>query len=106
MLSIPVKKSFAQLLAAAREQRGMTQADLSRASGLNTARISKLERGDSIPRLETLLKLSRALKMTIGELIDDLDEDDLLTEHQRQRGRAKKAEKARRAKGVKVRRQS
>jgi transcriptional regulator with XRE-family HTH domain len=112
MLSILVKKSFAQLLAAAREQRGMTQADLSRASGFNTSRISKLERGDSIPRLETLLTLSRALKMTIGELIDGLDEDDLITEHQRKRGRAKKAEKgknaetAKKAKGVTVRGQS
>jgi len=48
-------------LQALREQQGMSQVDLSEASGLHRTHISRIERGLCDPRCVTLMKLRRAL---------------------------------------------
>jgi DNA-binding XRE family transcriptional regulator len=48
-------------LRAERERQGMSQAALSRASGLHRATISKIERGQEEPRFDTLMKLRDGL---------------------------------------------
>jgi transcriptional regulator with XRE-family HTH domain len=75
MLSIPMNNSFDQLLTAARERRGMTQAELSDASGLTLSHISHLEQGLALPTLDTMGELAVGLKMTVSELVDGLDEE-------------------------------
>jgi DNA-binding XRE family transcriptional regulator len=44
-----------------REQRGMTQAELAAATGLDQADISRIERGTANPTERTLLRIAHAL---------------------------------------------
>jgi len=48
-------------LIALRERRGMTQAELAAAAGLNQADISRIERGTANPTERTLLRIADAL---------------------------------------------
>lgn len=57
-----------------RLQRGLQQltaADLAERSGLSRTIVAKIERGDGNPSLGTLWRLSRTLRIPIGELIGD-----------------------------------
>jgi transcriptional regulator with XRE-family HTH domain len=56
-------------LKAARRRVGYTQADLSKASGVSAAEVSRLEAGLRNPRLTTILRLATALDMEGSELI-------------------------------------
>src|SRR2546427_2972634 len=58
-------------LRAFREQRGMSLRGLSRISGVGLATLVRLEAGTFDPRLSTLRKLTKALKVTVAELIGD-----------------------------------
>jgi SOS-response transcriptional repressor LexA len=58
-----------------REQRkavGLRYSDLQKKSGLTYAYLKSLERGERIPKLETLMRLSEALRMPFHELLDAL----------------------------------
>lgn len=52
----------------AREAKGWTQEDLSRAGGLSVVQISRIERGRDI-RLSTLIELLTSLEITPDELL-------------------------------------
>ena len=52
-----------------RKQKGLTQAQLSAASGVNRVCIAKYETGISVPSLKTAEKLADALGVTVDELI-------------------------------------
>lgn len=62
--------TFALLLQARRQQRGMTLSALARAAGIAKSNLSRLESGDGNPSLETLWALSGALGVTVSDLID------------------------------------
>lgn len=47
---------------------GLTQAQVSKLSGLTQQAISKIERGDATPRWETLFVLAKAYGTTVPEL--------------------------------------
>ena len=51
-----------------REKKGWSKYRLSKESGVATTTITKIERGDIYPELETLLKLANALDIDIDEL--------------------------------------
>jgi transcriptional regulator with XRE-family HTH domain len=51
-----------------RSEKGWSQADLARSSGLNRAVISKIESGASEPMPETLKSLASAFKMPIEQM--------------------------------------
>jgi transcriptional regulator with XRE-family HTH domain len=53
----------------ARQQHGLTQADLSRRSGIAHAHLGRIERGAVSPELRTVVKLARPLGMTPAELV-------------------------------------
>mgnify|MGYP001042132531 CR=1 FL=1 len=53
-----------------RELRGMTQAALSDASGVNRVQIVNIEGGDAQGSVQTLRKLADALGVTIDDLVD------------------------------------
>ncbi len=57
--------NMADALIKARAESGMTQNELSSASGINQADISKLERGIGNPSLKTLDRLARAMGKTL-----------------------------------------
>jgi len=64
---------FGKALRKKRLQRNLTQEALSSSSDLSRAYISELEMGHKDPSLYTLFKLSKALKISIGNLIHDFD---------------------------------
>jgi transcriptional regulator with XRE-family HTH domain len=51
-----------------RIQRGLKQVDMERASGLSRRRICNWEKGRSLPKLQSLLALLRALGCDFGDL--------------------------------------
>jgi transcriptional regulator with XRE-family HTH domain len=55
----------------ARNQLGLTQAQLAEAVGVAQPRIAEVERGDANPRLITLAKIAHALGITLPELLED-----------------------------------
>ena len=54
-----------------REKRGLTQDGLSRLAGIASSYASQVERGEKLPSLTIILKLSLALNLTPGELLSD-----------------------------------
>lgn len=67
------QKRFGKNLRKAREAAGLSQEGLADASGLHWSGVSRLERGEQEPRLGTILRLARALKIKPGKLLDGLD---------------------------------
>ena len=53
-----------------RRRLGLTQAALAARAGLSREYVARLETTQQDPSLSTLAKLARALKVTIGELVD------------------------------------
>lgn len=51
-----------------REHRGLPQAELARRTGLHRVHLSKIERGERTPTIETLKKLANALGVTLDDL--------------------------------------
>ena len=64
-----LRKLLGQNLADAREERGISQRELSRRSGVIQAEISKIEQGKGNPTLATLQKLARSLDKSIVSLL-------------------------------------
>jgi transcriptional regulator with XRE-family HTH domain len=60
---------FATNLRARRTVAGLSQEALGKASGMHYTEISRLERSERDPRLSTIVKLSRGLKITSSELL-------------------------------------
>jgi transcriptional regulator with XRE-family HTH domain len=60
---------LAKRLKQLRAKRGLTQADLARRAGVTLSYIGRLEIGRHDPQLSTLLKLAKALKITVAELL-------------------------------------
>ena len=52
-----------------RRQQGLTLADLSKRSGVSTAVISKLERNQQVPSLDTLYRIGRTFGMSATDLL-------------------------------------
>ena len=67
------KSRFGLTLAAIRRRRGLTQEDLAALIGRTPAALSKLERGETYPQIETLIRLSATLAIPLRDLIDELD---------------------------------
>jgi transcriptional regulator with XRE-family HTH domain len=63
---------FAQNVRDARARRGWSQETLADASGLHRTEISLIERGGREPRLTTIVRLARALKMKPADLLENV----------------------------------
>ncbi|HEU4905937.1 MAG TPA: helix-turn-helix transcriptional regulator [Solirubrobacterales bacterium] len=68
-----VRQRFGRNLRAARRRVGMSQEDLGWYATLHRTEIGLLERGDRVPRIDTLIKLSAALSMLPGDLLEGID---------------------------------
>jgi len=55
----------------ARVERDMTQVDLAAATKILQKNISRYERGEALPTLDTLEKLAKALKKPYGYFLDE-----------------------------------
>ena len=63
------KKALGRRLRAIRTERGMTQEDLGSKIDRTPEAISNLERGEVLPHLETLARISTALNVPLSELL-------------------------------------
>ncbi|MBN9425769.1 MAG: helix-turn-helix transcriptional regulator [Burkholderiales bacterium] len=58
-------------IAALRKARGWTQSSLAERIGVDTETISRFERGATLPSLLTLEKISKSLRVRIGDLLTE-----------------------------------
>jgi len=68
---------FGQRLRELRQKYGVTQQQLSVATGLTEGYISNMERGQKVPSLTTILRLAVALGCKVTELVSIFDKTDL-----------------------------
>lgn len=64
-----VSKKIGQNLRKIRENKGLTQEKLALNAGLNRAYIGYIERGERNPSTDTLVKIAKALKVSIKDLL-------------------------------------
>lgn len=57
-----------------REAKGMAQSEIERRTGLLRCYISRVENGHTVPSIETLEKLSRALEVPLYQLFFDVND--------------------------------
>lgn len=67
-------KGFPSKLVRLRADAGMTQRDLSKASGISVPQIGRYEMGTSAPRMTALVKLAKALNVEVAEIQASEDE--------------------------------
>ena len=65
-----IKKKFGVNLFHLRSKAGLTQATLAERTNLSIDSISRIERGERAPSLETIEKISNALKVRASELFN------------------------------------
>ena len=65
-----LKKIIGQRIVELRIQRGWNQSDLARACGKDRQAMEKLENGKVNPTIYTLFEISKALEITLGELLN------------------------------------
>lgn len=70
-----------QRLRELRKQKGLLQRDVQRASGLQRGYVSRVERGHTIPSLDTLEKFARVLEVPLYRLFYSGDAPPLPTPH-------------------------
>ena len=69
--------AFAEKVKAARSELGMTQTELGRETGVSLRTILDYEKGKKFPRQSTMLKLAKALKVSVKFLTDESCDDPL-----------------------------
>jgi transcriptional regulator with XRE-family HTH domain len=62
-----------------REAKGMPQSEIERRTGLLRCYVSRVENGHTVPSIETLEKLARALEVPLYQLFYDYDNPPQLT---------------------------
>jgi transcriptional regulator with XRE-family HTH domain len=72
-----LKALLARNLRRARVARRLSLSELARATQLGKATLSEIEAQKANPTVETLRLLAQALRMPVGELLEDPDEDDI-----------------------------
>ncbi|NUB10110.1 helix-turn-helix transcriptional regulator [Azospirillum sp. Vi22] len=67
-------QQFGQMLRELREQRGLTQEDLAGLIERSVQAVSAMERGQNMPRLETLIRISEKIDIPLDELVKIFDQ--------------------------------
>jgi transcriptional regulator with XRE-family HTH domain len=71
-----LKRDIGRGVADARIRRGLTQEDLAGRIGCSVETVASLERGRNFPRFRVLAALSRALRVPLRDLLDQVDQID------------------------------
>lgn len=66
-----IEKTTAERLRAARQQRGLTQAELAARTGVRQSAISHFETGRASPSLKTLARIALSLEISTAQLINE-----------------------------------
>ncbi|MDP4224789.1 MAG: helix-turn-helix transcriptional regulator [Bacteroidota bacterium] len=69
-----IKKMIGKRVLEIRLEKNLKPVDLERLIGLSNGYIGHLENGDIMPKIDTLLKLTNALNITINYLLQDIIE--------------------------------
>jgi transcriptional regulator with XRE-family HTH domain len=69
-----VAMRFGENLRRFRMRRGLSQEDVAYDAGLHRTEIGLLERGERVPRIDTVAKLAAALSASPGSLMDGITE--------------------------------
>jgi transcriptional regulator with XRE-family HTH domain len=64
---------FSENLTYERTRRALSMRALAKRAGMEGSEISRLERGDRDPRLSTIVRLARALELSLPELLRGID---------------------------------
>lgn len=64
---------FGENLVRCRKRAGLSQEELGLRSAMNRTQIGVLERGERLPRIDTLVKLAGALSVSPAELLHGID---------------------------------
>ena len=67
---LEILQQFAQNVRVHRERLGVSQEKLAELSDLHRTYIGSIERSEKIPSLITIVKIAKALKINISQLID------------------------------------
>lgn len=67
------KIHFGKRMSALRRKAGLSQTDLAEKIGVTSQAVSKWECGNAVPDIDTLLELSHLYKVTINEMLEDVD---------------------------------
>jgi transcriptional regulator with XRE-family HTH domain len=68
----PEVVAFGRRLREVRQEQGMSQDVLARGTGVHSTAIGRFERGDREPRLGSILRIARGLRVKPGVLLDGL----------------------------------
>jgi transcriptional regulator with XRE-family HTH domain len=71
----PVAEKFGDKLRRARKGAHLSQEELAHRAALHRTEVSLLERGERVPRIDTVLALTDALSVTPGGLLDGIKAD-------------------------------
>ena len=66
------QKAIVKRIKSAREKKGLTQEQLAEQVNLSPMHISVIERGNKLPRLETLIKIANVLDVSADTLLQDV----------------------------------
>lgn len=69
-----IRRQIGARLKRARLDRGLTQDQLAEAAGVHTTYIAKIEAGDRTPSLETLIRLSTIMNVSLQSVVAVVDE--------------------------------
>ena len=72
-------------LRAIREQKDLSQGDIEERTGLKRCYVSRVENGHTVPSIETLEKLARALEVPLYQLFYEGDEPPALPDPRKQK---------------------
>lgn len=64
---------FGKRISMLRRKAGLSQIDLAEKLGVTSQAISKWECGNAVPDIDMLLELSHMYKVTINEMLEDVD---------------------------------
>lgn len=68
----PVAEKFGDKLRRARKRARLSQEELAARAALHRTEVSLLERGERVPRIDTVIALADALSITPGSLLDTI----------------------------------
>lgn len=70
------RKVFGQKIKNLRKLHGLTQEKLSEIIDIDVRQVARIEAGESLPSVETLINISEVLKVTPNDLLEFLNQDD------------------------------
>jgi transcriptional regulator with XRE-family HTH domain len=73
MLLVDIATAFGRNLNRCRKRAGLSQEELAVRASLHRTEIGLLERGERLPRIDTVIKLAGALAVSPSELIAGID---------------------------------